>query len=103
MTSSEAFDAVVIGAGHNGLVAASVLAKAGRKVVLVEAEAEPGGAARGEMFAEGFRSPGLAHVLNRLHPDVIAALDLKAHGLAVEAARPIPEGIEHRVDAVEWI
>ncbi|HEV7254925.1 MAG TPA: NAD(P)/FAD-dependent oxidoreductase [Mesorhizobium sp.] len=94
MTSSEAFDAVVIGAGHNGLVAASVLAKAGRKVVLVEAEAEPGGAARGETFAEGFRSPGLAHVLNRLHPEVIAALDLKSHGLAF--GEPAPTAVLDR-------
>jgi phytoene dehydrogenase-like protein len=81
MTSSDRFDAVVIGAGHNGLVAAALLAKSGRKVILLEAEAEPGGAVRGGEFVPSFRSPGLAHLLNRLHPEVIAALDLQAHGL----------------------
>lgn len=88
MTSSDRFDAVVVGAGHNGLVAACVLAKSGRRVALVEAEAEPGGAMRGEEFSPGFRSPGLAHVLNLLHPEVIAALDLRTHGLALGEPAP---------------
>src|SRR5437764_11188450 len=48
-------DAVVIGAGHNGLVAANVLADAGWSVVIVEAEEEPGGAVRsGELIDPGF-------------------------------------------------
>ena len=78
MTSSEArrYDAVVIGGGHNGLVCAAVLARSGRKVLLVEAANELGGAARTEEFAPGFRV-SLAHVLNRLHPEVITALDLE--------------------------
>ena len=91
MTSSEArqYDAVVIGGGHNGIVAAAVLAKSGRKVLLVEAANELGGAARTEEFAPGFRT-SLAHVLNRLHPEVIAALDLGRHGLDLSTAAMAP-------------
>ena len=79
MTSSEASrtsrwegpaqDVVVIGGGHNGLVCATLLAKSGRKVLLLEAASEVGGAARTEEFAPGFRASSIAHVLNRLHPD----------------------------------
>jgi phytoene dehydrogenase-like protein len=86
MTSSDAtkWDAVVIGGGHNGLVAAAVLAGSGRKVLLLEADAELGGAARTHEFHPGFRVSSVAHVLNRLHPDVVKALELERHGLSLE-------------------
>ena len=87
MTSS---DAIVIGGGHNGLVCAAMLAKAGRKVVLLEAAAETGGAARSEEFSPGFRVSSIAHLLNRLHPDVIASLDLEKHGLQALAGGGMP-------------
>jgi len=78
------FDAIVVGGGHNGIVAATVLAKAGRRVVLVEAESELGGPARTEEFAPGFHV-SVAHILNRLHPEVVRALDLEANGLVFDA------------------
>ncbi|MEO3389251.1 NAD(P)/FAD-dependent oxidoreductase [Mesorhizobium sp. CAU 1741] len=81
MTSS---DAIVIGGGHNGLVAATLLARSGRKVVLLEAEGEVGGAARTHEFHPGFRVSSIAHILNRLHPDVVKAMDLQRHGLTLE-------------------
>lgn len=83
------FDAIVVGGGHNGLVAAAVLAKTGRKVTLLEAGDGFGGAARTESFAPGFRA-SVAHVLNRLHPDVIKTLELERHGLALDTARLAP-------------
>ena len=56
MTSSEprSYDAIVIGGGHNGLVCAAMLGKSGRKVLLLEAAGELGGAARTQEFAPGF-------------------------------------------------
>ncbi len=79
------FDAIVIGGGHNGLVAAALLAKSGRKVTVLEAADAVGGAARTETFAPGFRVSALAHVLNRLHPDVVRDLELNRHGLSLDA------------------
>lgn len=87
MTSSELFDVIVIGGGHNGLVAAGMLAKAGRKVLLVEADAELGGPARTEEFFPGYRV-STAHLLNRLHPEVIKALNLDMQALAPPTRTP---------------
>jgi phytoene dehydrogenase-like protein len=78
------FDCIVVGGGHNGLVAAALLGKSGRKVLVLEAAAEVGGAARTEEFAPGFRASSLAHVLNRLHPDVVKDLDLERQGLRLK-------------------
>ncbi len=84
------FDVIVIGGGHNGLVCATLLAKSGRKVLLLEAASELGGAARTEEFAPGFRVSSVAHILNRLHPEVVKALELEKHGLNFVLPSPIP-------------
>jgi len=70
------FDTIVIGGGHNGLTAATFLARSGRKVLLVEASDALGGVARGYTFHPGYACPGLAHIVNRLDPEVAAALSL---------------------------
>ncbi|GLS39502.1 oxidoreductase [Mesorhizobium tianshanense] len=84
------FDAVVIGGGHNGLVSAAVLAKSGRKVLVLEAADDVGGAARTEAFAPGFRVSSIAHLLNRLHPDVVKTLELERHGLDIARGDFVP-------------
>jgi phytoene dehydrogenase-like protein len=83
------FDAMVIGGGHNGLVCAALLAKGGRNVLVLEADADVGGAARTEEFFPGFRA-SIAHVLNRLHPEVVRALDLEELGLTVSRSAFAP-------------
>jgi phytoene dehydrogenase-like protein len=90
-------DVVVIGAGHNGLVVAGLLAKSGRRVTVLERAAEVGGILRGGEFAPGFTAPGLAHTVGRLRRSVIEDLALEEHGLslltpAVRMHAPQPDG-----------
>ena len=63
-------DALVIGAGHNGLVCAAYLARAGHDVIVVEASDRIGGASITRSFAQGFKVSACAHFLNQLHPGV---------------------------------
>lgn len=72
-------DTIIIGGGHNGLVCATLLAKAGQKVVLVEAADTLGGLARDREFHPGFKA-SIAQTLYALPTPVIKALDLKQHG-----------------------
>ena len=88
---------VVIGGGHNGLVAAAYLAKAGHAVTLLERAEEVGGILRGGEIAPGFRAPGIAHTVGRLRPSVVGDLRLADHGLVllspdVRMFAPQPDG-----------
>jgi phytoene dehydrogenase-like protein len=90
-------DVVVIGAGHNGLVAASYLAKAGKQVVVLERADEIGGILRPTGPAPGFVAPGLVHTVGRLRASVIKDLKLERFGYrsVAPAARmhaPMPDG-----------
>ena len=76
-------DAVIIGGGHNGLVCAFYLAKAGLKVTVLERRAVVGGAAVTEEFHPGFRNSVAAYTVSLLNPKVIADMDLAGHGLRV--------------------
>jgi phytoene dehydrogenase-like protein len=77
------YDAVVIGGGHNGLVAAAYLGKAGLRTVVLERRPTLGGAAATSELAPGARVPTLAHTVGRMRPSVVRDLDLKRHGLSL--------------------
>lgn len=72
---------LIIGGGHNGLVCATYLARAGRKVLVLEAAPRVGGAAITREFAPGFKVSAAAHLLHLLDPQIEKELDLKRHGL----------------------
>jgi phytoene dehydrogenase-like protein len=72
---------VIIGGGHNGLVTAFYLAKAGLKPVVLERGKQVGGAAITEEFHPGFRSSVLAHSAGPLRPDIVRDMQLEKHGL----------------------
>ena len=76
-------DAILIGGGHNGLVCAAYLAKAGRKVVVLERRDVVGGAAVTEEFHPGFRNSVASYTVSLLQPKVIRDLELERHGLRV--------------------
>lgn len=82
------YDALIIGAGHNGLVCAFYLARAGLKVRIVEARDVVGGAAVTEEFAPGFRNSVASYTVSLLQPKVIADMKLADHGYRV-IERPI--------------
>ncbi|HLI10310.1 MAG TPA: NAD(P)/FAD-dependent oxidoreductase [Alphaproteobacteria bacterium] len=84
-----AYDAIIVGAGHNGLVCGAYLAKAGLKVLVLERRSVIGGAAVTEEFTPGFRASIFSYVMSLLHPRVIADLELRRFGLEVLPANDL--------------
>ncbi|HET7870991.1 MAG TPA: NAD(P)/FAD-dependent oxidoreductase [Terriglobales bacterium] len=82
---AETRDVVIIGGGHNGLVTAFYLAKAGFKPLVLERREQVGGAAVTEEFHPGFRCSTLAHSAGPLLPEVVRDMQLERHGLKVIA------------------
>jgi len=76
-------DVVILGGGHNGLVCAFYLARAGLKVTVLERRHVVGGAAVTEAFHPGFRNSTASYTVSLLNPKVIADMDLARHGLTV--------------------
>src|SRR5213083_2532632 len=90
------YDAIVIGGGHNGLTAAAYLARAGRKVLVLERRHVVGGAAVTEEVFPGFRFSVCSYVVSLLRPEIIRELDLPRHGLEIlpldGTFTPMPNG-----------
>src|SRR5829696_1956664 len=80
------YDTIIIGAGHNGLVAAAYLAKQGKKVLTLERRAIVGGSVVTESFGDGFTVDSV-QTGGVLRPDIVKDLKLASHGLQVDSAR----------------
>jgi len=90
------YDAIIIGGGHNGLVTAAYLAKAGKKVLVLEKRSVLGGAACTEEIVPGFKFSVFSYVVSLLRPEIIRDLDLPRHGLEIlpldGTFTPMPSG-----------
>jgi len=90
------YDAIVIGGGHNGLTCAAYLARAGRKVLVLERRHVLGGAAVTEEVFPGFKFSVCSYVVSLLRPEIIRELDLPRHGMELlpldGTMTPMPNG-----------
>ncbi|HEV3469816.1 MAG TPA: NAD(P)/FAD-dependent oxidoreductase [Pyrinomonadaceae bacterium] len=93
---AQKYDCIVIGGGHNGLVNAAYLARAGRKVLVLERRHVLGGAAVTEEVFPGFKFSVASYVVSLLRPEIIRELDLPRHGLEIlpldGTFTPMPNG-----------
>jgi len=83
--SNKSYDAIIVGGGHNGLVCAAYLAKAGKSVVVLEAKDQVGGAAITGELSDGKKVSTCAHFLNQLNGNVSKDLNLSKYGLKMAA------------------
>ena len=96
-TAAKNWDAIVVGAGHNGLIVAAYLARAGISTLVVERRERVGGIADTVELKPGVRVPAVAQTVGRLKPAVVRELGLRTHGLSLIAPEvrvfaPAPDG-----------
>ena len=83
------YDAIIIGAGHNGLVTAAYLAKGGKKVLVLERRSNVGGIAATEEIFSGFKYSTCAHLAASFASEIVTDLDLRRHGFELLALDPL--------------
>lgn len=83
------YDAIIVGAGHNGLTTAAYLAKAGKKVLVLERRPGIGGIAATEEIFPGFKFSTCEHLAGSFSREIIADLDLQKHGLEILQLKPL--------------
>jgi phytoene dehydrogenase-like protein len=90
------YDVAIVGGGHNGLVCAAYLARAGKRVLVLERRDRVGGAAMSEEVFPGFRFSVFSYVVSLLRPEIIRELELPRHGLHIlpleSTLTPLQEG-----------
>src|SRR5215467_9648230 len=94
---TDSYDVAIIGAGHNGLITAAYLARAGLRVVVLERRDIIGGACVSEAVWPGFKVSTASYVNSLLRPEIIRDLDLKSHGFEMiprnpSSFSPFPDG-----------
>ena len=94
--TNQQYDAIVIGGGHNGLVAAAYMGRAGKKTLVLEKRHLVGGASVTEEIVPGFKFTVFSYVVSLFRPEIVRDLDLTSHGMALlpleSTLTPLPNG-----------